>query len=89
MIGIKDYEVFNITPGKGMEKTINEETGKKRTMVEESLRIEMLVKHVNMVRDHFYLVFREGEDENFFVIGHMKFVPKRLSAKISKKLLCN
>ena len=42
-----------------------------------------------MIRDYFYLVFSKGVDENFPVIGHMEFIPKRLSAKISKKMLCN
>ena len=58
-------------------------------MVQESLRIEVPVEHVDAVRDHFYLVFSEGVDENFPVTGHMEFIPKRLSAKISKKMLCN
>ena len=33
MIEIKDDEVFNLVPGKGTEKMINEETGKERTVV--------------------------------------------------------
>ena len=53
MIGIKDCEVFNVIPGKGTEKAINKETGEERTVVQESLRIEVPVKHVDAVRDHF------------------------------------
>ena len=89
MIGIKDCEVFNLIPGKGTEKTINKETGEERTVVQESLRIEVPVEHIDAVRDHFYLVFSEGVDENFPVTSHMEFIPKRLLAKISKKILCN
>ena len=86
MIGIKDCEVFNVIPGKGTEKEINKETGEERTVVQESLRIEVPVKHVDAVRDHFYRIFSEGNDAEFPVTGHMHFVLKRLSAKISKKI---
>ena len=89
MFWIKDCEVFNLIPGKETEKMINEETGEERTVVQESLRIEVPVEHVDAVRDHFYLVFSEGVDKNFPVTGHTEFIPKRLSAKISKKMLCN
>ena len=89
MLGIKDCEVINIIPGKGTEKTTNEETGEERTVVQESLRIKVSVEHVDVVRDHFYLTFSEREDENFPVTGQMECVPKHLLAKISKKLVCD
>ena len=54
-------------------------------VVQESLRIEALVEHVDAVRAHFYLFFSEGDDVDFLVTGHMSFVPKRLPPKISKK----
>ena len=76
MTGIKDCKVCNVIPGKGTEKAINEETGEERTVVQESLRIEVPVEHVDTVRDHFYLVFSEGEDANFPVTGH-EFCPKK------------
>ena len=89
MIGIKDCEMFKVISGKGTEKAINEETREERTVVQESLRIEVSVEYVDAVRDHFYLVFSEEIDANFPVTGHMNFVPKRLFAKISKKMLCD
>ena len=71
------------------KKTINGKMGEERTMVQENLRIEVPVEHVDAVKDHFYLVFSKGVDKNFSVTGHMEFIPKRLSAKISKRILCN
>ena len=59
MTGIKDDEVFNLIPGKGTENTIDKETGEERTVVQESLRIEMPVEHVNAVRDHVYCRFQQ------------------------------
>ena len=58
-------------------------------MVQESPRIEVPVEHVDEVRDHFYLVFSEGVNEDYPVTGRMHFVPKRLSALISKKCSVN
>ena len=48
----------------------------------------MPVEHVDAVWDHFYLVFSEGVNKDYPVTGHMNFVPKRLLAMISKKMLC-
>ena len=53
--------------------------------MQEILRIEVPVEHIDAVRGHFYLVFSEGANKDYPVTGHMEFFPKRLSAKISKK----
>ena len=57
-------------------------------VVQKSLRIGLLVEHIDAVRDHFHLVFSEGMNENYPVTGHVELIPKRLLAKISKKILC-
>ena len=57
-------------------------------VVQKSLRIGLLVEHIDAVRDHFHLVFSEGVNENYPVTGHMEFILKRLLAKNSKKILC-
>ena len=67
---------------KEQKKAINKKTGEERTVVQESLRIEVPVEHIDTLRDHFYLVFSEGDGMEFPITGHMNFVPKRLLAKI-------
>ena len=87
MTGIKDLELFNVIPGKGTEKARNEETWKERTLVQESLRIEVPVKHVDAVRNYLHLTFSKGDGADFPVTDYMDFVPKRLSVKITKTVL--
>ena len=45
-------------------------TGEERTVVQESLWVEVLVEYVNAVRDHFYLVFSEEVNEDYSVTGN-------------------
>ena len=52
MTGIKDFKVFKVIPFKGTEKAINETTGEEKPMVQESLRIEVPVEHMDAVREH-------------------------------------
>ena len=85
MTGIKDFKVFKVIPGKGTEKAINESTGEEKTVVQESLRIEVPVEHIDAVRDHFYLAFSEGDGADYPVTEHMQFVLRRLSG--TKKMI--
>ena len=83
MMGKKDYELFNIIPGKDTEKAINPETGEERTMVQDIFQIEISLEHIDL------LGVSKEDGADFPVKSHIYFVPKRLFVKITKKNLCD